>query len=81
MDDYQNVFQAMLARRTSTEAVEQRRIVAVQMRRTWLMGHLSDWWYNRIGGYYGGSGAGLRKPAAIRVQRDSDRNAGADLRA
>lgn len=60
MDDYQNVFQAMLARRTSTEAVEQRRIVAVQMRRTWMMGRLSDWWYNRIGGYYGGGGVGLR---------------------
>jgi hypothetical protein len=24
------------------------------------MGPLSDWWYNRIGGYFGGSGAGLR---------------------
>jgi hypothetical protein len=61
MDDYQNVFQAMLARRTSTEAVEQRRVVAVQMRRAWLMGRLSDWWYRQIGGYYGGGRAGLQR--------------------
>lgn len=61
MDDYQNVFQAMMARRTNREAIEQRRIVAMQMRRTWLMGYISDWWADRVGGYYGGGRNGLER--------------------
>jgi hypothetical protein len=31
------------------------------MRRTWLIGRLSDWWYSQIGGYYGGGRAGLER--------------------
>lgn len=75
MPDYQNVYVAMLARRTGSEAVEQRRIVATQVGRNQLMARVGDWWFNRIGGYYGGSKAGLVRilrygfsPAPIEVQ-------------
>jgi hypothetical protein len=61
MDDYQNVYQLMMARRTGSEAVEQRRIVASQVRRNWLASSVGDWWHARIGGYYGGSPAGLMR--------------------
>ena len=59
MPDYQNVYMAMLARRTGSEAVEQRRVVAMQIGRNQLMARVGDWWFDRIGGYYGGSKAGL----------------------
>ena len=59
MDDYQNVYQAMLARRTGSEAIEQRRIVATQVGRYKLLANVGDWWHQRIGIYYGGSFAGL----------------------
>lgn len=57
--DYQNVYALMLARRTGSEAVEQRRIVATQLGRNQLTSRISDWWHERLGGYYGGSPAGL----------------------
>ena len=57
-DDYQNAYSLMMARRTGSEAVEQRRIVAAQVRRNRLTSRISDWWHERIGGYYGGSPAG-----------------------
>jgi hypothetical protein len=53
MDDYQNIYQAMMARRTGSEAIEQRRIVAVQVRRSRFVSMISDWWHRRIGGYHG----------------------------
>lgn len=59
MPDYQNVYALMLARRTGSEAVEQRRIVASQVGRNQVMARVGDWWFNRIGGYFGGSKAGL----------------------
>src|SRR4051812_43637372 len=59
MDDYQNVYQLVLARRSGSEAVEQRRIVASQVGRNRLMASIGDWWHDRIGSYYGGSSAGL----------------------
>ena len=49
----------MLARRTGSEAVEQRRIVAAQVGRNRLTSRVGDWWHERIGGYYGGSPVGL----------------------
>lgn len=61
MDDYQNVYQLLMARRTGSEAVEQRRIVAAQVRRSPLMSRIGDWWHHRLGGYYGGSPAGLAR--------------------
>lgn len=61
MPDYQNVYALMLARRTGSEAVEQRRIVASQVGRNQLMASVGDWWFDRIGGYYGGSKAGLAR--------------------
>ena len=61
MPDYQNVYALMLARRTGSEAVEQRRIVATQVGRNALMTRVGDWWFNRIGGYYGGGKAGLAR--------------------
>jgi hypothetical protein len=57
-DDYLNAYSLMMARRTGSEAVEQRRIVAAQVRRSRLTSRISDWWHERIGGYYGGSPAG-----------------------
>jgi len=57
MDDYQNLYQAILARRTGSEAVEQRRILAMQVRRNKFMGAIGDWWHSRLGGYCGGSPA------------------------
>jgi hypothetical protein len=57
-DDYLNQYALMLARRSGSEAVEQRRIIAAQVRRNRLMSRVSDWWHERIGGYYGGSAAG-----------------------
>jgi hypothetical protein len=57
--DYQNVYALMLARRAGSEAAEQRRIVATQLRRNRLKSQISDWWHERLGGYYGGSRAGL----------------------
>lgn len=59
MDDYQNAYQMVFARRTSTEAIEQRRIVATQIGRNRLLGPVGDWWHARLGGYYGGTRAGL----------------------
>lgn len=59
MHDYQNMNQWFLARRTGTDAVEQRRLVATQVRRNWFLGNVGDWWHTRLGGYYGGSRAGL----------------------
>lgn len=60
-EDYLNVMHPMLARRTGSEAVEQRRVVATMVRRNWLMSHVSDWWYGRIKGYYGGSPSDLAR--------------------
>ena len=57
--DYQNMNQMMLARRTGSEAIEQRRIVAAQAGRNWLGAWVGDWWHDRLGGYCGGSQAGL----------------------
>jgi hypothetical protein len=57
-DDYMNAYSLMMARRTGSEAVEQRRVVAAQVRRNQLTSRISDWWHERIGGYYGGSPAG-----------------------
>ena len=61
MPDYQNVYMAMLARRTGSDAVEQRRVVAMQIGRNQLMARVGDWWFDRIGGYYGGSKTGLMR--------------------
>lgn len=61
MDDYQNVYQMLLARRTGSEAIEQRRLVATQLRRSRLMSWIGDAWHARLGGYYGGSKAGLAR--------------------
>ena len=61
MPDYQNVYALMLARRTGSEAIEQRRIVAAQVGRNALMTRVGDWWFERIGGYFGGSKAGLAR--------------------
>lgn len=58
-DDYQNPYLWFLSRRIGGEAVEQRRIVAAQVRRNWLLGMVGDWWHTRLGGYYGGERAGL----------------------
>jgi hypothetical protein len=75
MDDYQNVYLAMLARRTGSEAVEQRRVVASTFGRNKFMARVGDWWHESLGGYYGGSQAGLRRllrygygPIPIEVQ-------------
>ncbi len=59
MDDYQNAYQMLFARRTSTEAIEQRRIVANQVRRSSLLRGVGDWWHSRLGGYFGGGMLGL----------------------
>jgi hypothetical protein len=64
MDDYQNMYALMLARRTGSEAIEQRRIVAMQVGRNRLLAQVGDWWHDRLGGYYGGS-----KVALVRVLR------------
>ncbi len=61
MPDYQNMYALMLARRTGSEAIEQRRIVAAQVRRNQLLARVGDWWFDRLGGYYGGSKAGLAR--------------------
>lgn len=61
MDDYQNTYQWILSRRTGTEAIEQRRLVAAQARRHLLFGSIGDWWRADLGGYYGGSNARLAK--------------------
>jgi hypothetical protein len=61
MDDYQNVYQMLMARRTGSEAVEQRRIVATQLRRNRFASWIGDRWHARLGGYYGGSQAGLAR--------------------
>lgn len=61
MGDYQNVYALMLARRTGSEAIEQRRIVAAQVGRNQLLARVGDWWCDRLGGYYGGSKAGLAR--------------------
>ncbi len=55
MDDYLNVYQAMLARRTGSEAIEQRRVVAAQIRRNKSMEWIGDWWHARLGGFWGTS--------------------------
>ncbi len=74
-DDYQNVFGAALARRSGSEAVEERRIVAWQIGRNRLTSRIGDWWHSRIGDYYGGSSAGRARvlrygfsPIPIEVQ-------------
>jgi hypothetical protein len=54
MDDYQNVYQQWLARRSGSEAVEQRRIVAGYIRRHKFLSWVGDWWHERLGGYHGG---------------------------
>jgi hypothetical protein len=61
MDDYQNTLVAMLARRTGSEAIEQRRIVATQVTRSRLFAWVGDWWHAQLGGYYGGNPAGLAR--------------------
>jgi hypothetical protein len=61
MEDYQNTYQLLLARRSGSEAVEQRRVVATQVGRSRLQAWISDHWFDRIGGYYGGSQSGLRR--------------------
>lgn len=47
-EDYQNIMQMMLARRTGSEAVEQRRIIATQVRRSWLACWVGDRWHARL---------------------------------
>ena len=47
MDDYQNVYQLVLARRTGSEAIEQRRVVATQAGRNWLGVWIGDWWHGQ----------------------------------
>jgi len=61
MDEYQNNYQMMLARRTGSEAIEQRRVVANAVGRNKLMGAVGDWWHSRLGGYYGGGDWGLSR--------------------
>jgi hypothetical protein len=61
MGDYQNVYALMMARRTGSEAIEQRRIVAAQVGRNQLVARINDWWFDRLGGYYGGGKAGLAR--------------------
>lgn len=58
-DDYQNNYQALLARRTGSEAIEQRRVVASAVGRNPMMSRIGDWWHARLGSYYGGSKLGL----------------------
>lgn len=58
-DDYQNTYQALLARRTGSEAIEQRRVVANAVGRNPIMWRIGDWWHARLGGFYGGSKFGL----------------------
>jgi hypothetical protein len=60
-DDYLNVYQATLARRTGSEAVEQRRVVAAQIGRSWLGTRIGDWWHAQLGGYCGGNKAGIAR--------------------
>src|SRR5262245_12548710 len=50
MDDYQNNYLAMLARRSGTEAVEQRRIVATMIGRNRFGSWIGDKWHDRLGG-------------------------------
>jgi hypothetical protein len=59
--DYQNMNPAMVARRAGSEAIEQRRIVATQAGRNRLGAWVGDWWHDRLGGYCGGSTAGLAR--------------------
>ncbi len=59
MDDFQNVYQGLLARRAGSDAVEQRRNLAIQVGRNRFQTWISDRWHARLGGYYGGSQAGL----------------------
>jgi len=75
MDDYENIFQMLVARRAGAETIEQRRIVSTQMQRSFLMGWVGDRWHGRLGGYRGGSHAGLARllsygfgPAPVFVQ-------------
>jgi hypothetical protein len=58
-EDYQNNYQAMLARRTGSEAIEQRRVVANAFARNRMMSRVGDWWHSRLGGYFGGNTFGL----------------------
>jgi hypothetical protein len=60
-DDYQNLNPAMVARRSGSEGIEQRRIVAMQAGRNRLGAWVGDWWHDRLGGYRGGSSAGLAR--------------------
>ena len=55
MDDYQNNYMAILARRTGSEAVEQRRLVATQFGRNRFGSWVGDRWHDSLGGYHGGS--------------------------
>jgi hypothetical protein len=61
MDDYEGFHQFLSARRSGSEAVEQRRIIALQMGRQRLASWIGDAWHERLGGYYGGSKAGLSR--------------------
>jgi hypothetical protein len=61
MPDYLNVYQAMLARRTGSESVEQRRVVATGVSRNKLTSRIGDWWHEQLGGYYGGTKTGLTR--------------------
>lgn len=61
MPDYLNAYQAMLARRTGSESVEQRRVVASAVGRNKLTSRIGDWWHARLGGYYGGTKEGLAR--------------------
>lgn len=61
MDDYQGFHQLMMARRSGGEVIEQRRVIARQMRRSQLVSWIGDRWHARLGGYYGGGRAGLAR--------------------
>ena len=50
MDDYQNVYQLAMARRTgSGSRLSSRRVVATQASRNWLGVWIGDWWHRQIG--------------------------------
>lgn len=61
MDDYQGFHQLFMARRSGAEVIEQRRVIARQMRRSPLVSWIGDAWHARLGGYYGGGPANLAR--------------------
>ena len=52
MGDYQSAIQWRAARKSGVEVLEQRRIVAEQYRRNWLVAWESDWWLARLPGHH-----------------------------